>query len=90
MEHCLIFSRKIFHVTIVLYLIILLLKAVNEITARQTRTHAHGPINRTRSIYSHARTSHSLFIDCGTSFSLCKHDVIKVCSREYLTTQIGL
>ena len=38
MEHCLIFSRKIFHVTIVLYLIILLLKAVNEITARQTRT----------------------------------------------------
>jgi len=37
---------------------ILCLKAVNEITARQTLT------------------------------SLCQHDVIKVCSTEYLTTQI--
>jgi len=39
---------------------ILWLKAINEITARQTRT------------------------------SLCKHDVIKVCSIEYLTTKIEL
>ena len=39
---------------------ILWLKAINEITAKQTRT------------------------------SLCKHDVIKVCSIEYLTTQIEL
>jgi len=39
---------------------ILWLKAINEITARQTRT------------------------------SLCKHDVIKVCSVDYLTTQIEL
>ena len=56
-EHCLIFPREIFHVTIVLCLNILWLKAVNEITARQTRT------------------------------SLRKHDVIKVCSIEYLTSQ---
>jgi len=38
MEHCLIFSRKTFYVTVVLFLNILRLKAVNEITARQTRT----------------------------------------------------
>jgi len=56
MKYCLIFSCDNF--TIVLRLNILWLKAVNEITARQTLT------------------------------SLCKHDVIKVCSIEYLTTQI--
>jgi len=60
MKHCLIFSCEVFYVTIVLCLNILWLKAINEITARQTRT------------------------------SLCKHDVIKVCSIEYLTTQIEL
>jgi len=38
MEHCLTFSREIFYVTIVLCLNILSLKAVNEITARQTQT----------------------------------------------------
>jgi len=38
MKHCLIFSCEIFYVTIVLCLNILILKAVNEITARQTRT----------------------------------------------------
>ena len=38
MKHCLIFSRQIFYVTIVLCLNILWLKANNEITARQTRT----------------------------------------------------
>jgi len=38
MKHCLIFSREIFYVTIVVCLNILLLKAVNEITARQIRT----------------------------------------------------
>jgi len=37
-KHCLIFSREIFYVTIVLCLNILRLKAVKEITARQTRT----------------------------------------------------
>ena len=58
MKHCLIFSYEIFYVTIVLCLNILRLKAVSEITARQTRT------------------------------SLRKHDVIKVCSIEYLATQI--
>ena len=60
MEHCLIFSHEIFCVRIVLCLNIPRLKAVNEITASQTRT------------------------------SLRKHDVIKVCSVEYLTTQIEL
>jgi len=58
MKHCLIFSWEIFYITSVLCLNILRLKAINEITARQTRT------------------------------SLCKHYVIKVCSIEYLTTQI--
>ena len=38
MEHCLTFSREIFYVTIALCLNILSLKAVNEITARQTQT----------------------------------------------------
>ena len=38
MEHCLIFSPEIFYVTIGLSLNILRLKAVNEITPRQTRT----------------------------------------------------
>ena len=38
MRHCLIFSREIFYVTIVLCLNILWLKAVSEITARQTGT----------------------------------------------------
>jgi len=60
MKYFLIFSREILYVIIVLYLNILWLKAINEITARQTRT------------------------------SLCKYDVIKVCSIEYLTTQIEL
>jgi len=60
MKHCLIFSREIFYVSIVLCLNILRLKTVNEIAARQTRS------------------------------SLCKHDVIKVCSIEYLTTEIEL
>ena len=55
-----VFTWNFFYVTIVLYLSILRLKTVNEITARQTQT------------------------------SLCKHDVIKVCSMEYLTTQIEL
>jgi len=55
MEHCLIFSREILYVTIVLCLNILYLKAVNKITVRQIRT------------------------------SLRKHEVIKVCSIEYLT-----
>jgi len=36
MKHCLIFSREIFYVTVVLCLNILRLKAVNEITAGQT------------------------------------------------------
>ena len=35
---CLIFSRELFYVTIVLRLNILWLKAINEITAKQTRT----------------------------------------------------
>jgi len=60
MKHCLIFSRETFYVTIVFCLNILWLKAVNEITARQTWT------------------------------TLCKHDVIKVSSIEYLITQIEL
>jgi len=60
MKYCLIFSRQLFYVIIVLCLNILWLEAINEITARQTR------------------------------ISLCKHDVIKVCSIEYLTTQIEL
>ena len=60
MEHWLIFSRETFYATIVLCLNILWLKAVNEITANQTRT------------------------------SLSKHDVIKLCSIDYLTTQIEL
>jgi len=60
MEHCLIFPRETFYDTTVLYSNILRLKAVNEITARQTQT------------------------------SLRKHDVIKFCSIEYLTTQIEL
>jgi len=38
MQHCLIFSREIFYVIVVLCLNILRLKSVNEITARQTRT----------------------------------------------------
>jgi len=38
MKHCLIFSRELFYVTTVLCLNILWLKAVNEITARQTET----------------------------------------------------
>jgi len=38
MKYCLIFSREIFYVTIVICLNILWLKAINEITARQTRT----------------------------------------------------
>ena len=38
MKYCVIFSREIFYVTIVLCLNILWLKVVNEITARQTRT----------------------------------------------------
>jgi len=38
MKYCLIFSREIFYVTIVLCLNILWLKAVDESTARQTRT----------------------------------------------------
>jgi len=58
MKHCLIFY--IFYVIVVLCLNILRLKAVNEITAMQTRT------------------------------SLRKHDVIKVCSIEYLNMQIEL
>jgi len=57
-KYRLIFSCEIFYITTVLYLNILTLKAVNEITATQTQT------------------------------SQCKHDVIKVCSIEYLTTQI--
>ena len=60
MKYCLIFSREIFYVTIVLCLNILWLKAINEITARQTWS------------------------------SLCKHDIIKVCSIEYLTTRISV
>ena len=56
MKYCLIFSREIFYVTIVLCLNILRLKGINEITA----------------IGKH------------------EHDVIKVCSIEYLTTQIEL
>jgi len=59
MKYCLIFSREIFYVTIVLCLNILWLKAINEITARQTRI---------------------AFVNM----------VIKVCSIEYLTTQIEL
>ena len=54
MEHCLIFLREIFCLNI------LCLKAVNEITARQTRS------------------------------SLRKQDVIKLCSTEYLTSQVEL
>ena len=61
MKYCLIFHVKYF-VTIVLCLNILWLKAINEITARQTRTNLH----------------------------VRKHDFIKVCSMEYLTTQIEL
>jgi len=38
MKHCLIFSRELFYVTTVLCLNILWLKAVSEITARQTET----------------------------------------------------
>jgi len=38
MKYCLIFSREIFYATVVLCLIILWLKAINEITDRQTRT----------------------------------------------------
>ena len=38
MKQCLIFLREIFYVTIFLCLNILLLKAISEITARQTRT----------------------------------------------------
>ena len=60
MKYCLIFSREIFHVIVVLCLNITSLEAVSKITARQTLT------------------------------ILCKHDVIKVCSIEYLTTQVEL
>jgi len=59
-EYCMIFSREIFHVIVVLCLNILWLEAVSKITSRQTLT------------------------------ILCKHDVIKVCSIEYLTTQVEL
>jgi len=38
MEHCLKFSREIFYVKVVLCLNILWLKAINEITAKQTGT----------------------------------------------------
>jgi len=38
MEHCLIFSHEMFYVTLVLCLNILRLKAVSEITVRETRT----------------------------------------------------
>ena len=55
-----ILTWTFFYVTIVLCLNILWLKAVNDITARQTWT------------------------------TLRKHDVINVCSAEYLTTQIEL
>ena len=41
MEHCVIFSREVFYVTTVLCLNILWLKAVSEITVRQTRTSLH-------------------------------------------------
>ena len=56
MKHCLILSREIFYVTVVLCLNILWLKAVNGITARQHIA------------------------------SLRKHDVIKVCSIQYLSS----
>ena len=54
MEHCLIFSRETFYVTITVCLNILWLKAIDEITARQIRT------------------------------SLRNHDVVKLCSVEYI------
>jgi len=57
-KHCLIFSREIIYISIVLCSNILWLEAVKEITARQTRT----------------------------NFA----KFIKVCSTEYLTTQIEL
>jgi len=38
MTYCLIFSREIFYATVVLFLNILRLKAINKIIARQTRT----------------------------------------------------
>jgi len=38
MKHCLIFSREIFYITIVVCLNILRLKAVSEISARQRDT----------------------------------------------------
>jgi len=60
MKYCMAFSREIYYFPIVLCLNILRLKAVSEITARQTRT------------------------------SLSMYDVIKVCSIEYLATQIEL
>ena len=60
MKHCLIFSREIFYISIVLSLNILWLKAINEITARQTRTSLH------------------------------EHNVIRLCSIEYITTEIEL
>jgi len=49
MEHCLIFSREITYITIVLSLNILWLKAVNKITARQTRTSLHKRDSRHKS-----------------------------------------
>ena len=58
-KHCPIFSCEIFYITFVLCLNILCLKAVDEFTARQTRTR----LNR-------------------------KHDIMEVCSIEYLTTEI--
>jgi len=56
MEQCLIFSRETFYVTIVLCLHILWLKAVNEITARQTRTslRKHDVIKLLHRIFDHA------------------------------------
>jgi len=47
MKHCLIVSREIFYVTIVLCLNILLLKSINEIAARQTRSHELAYVNMT-------------------------------------------
>jgi len=41
MKYCLIFSREIFYVTIVLCLNILWLKVIDEITVRHTRTSKH-------------------------------------------------
>jgi len=62
-KHCLIFSREIFYVTIVLCFNVLWLKAVNEITISQTGTsieHLTTQIELVLPIFYHSTTAYFL------------------------------